>query len=159
MAIVKRFTTESYVNDLYNSLNEQIDNAFDNLTEEQKESIKGEKGDSGGFVATNYIPATKGQTIHIKNAQLVTGYNQGHYDSAKALVAHSSSATLISNGQVIAADYDSSVTLYQNVGQYGSDSGTYAAWADTMAFVRLTIQPTGAHGDVIITVDENISDE
>ena len=117
------------------------------------------KNDASGFVVTNYIPVAKGQTIHIKNAQLVTGYNQGHYDSAKALVAHSSSATLISNGQVIAADYDSSVTLYQNVGQYGSDSGTYAAWADTMAFVRLTIQPTGAHGDVIITVDENISDE
>lgn len=114
------------------------------------------KNDTPGFVVTNYIPVTKGQTIHIKNAELLSGYNQGHYDSAKSPLANSASATLISNGQVIAADYDSSVTLYQNVGQYGHDSTQYNAWAENLDSVRLTIKPTGAESDIIITVNENI---
>ena len=114
------------------------------------------KNDEPGFVVTNYIPVEKGQTIHIKNAQLLTGYNTGHYNSSKALAAVSPNATLISNGQIVAADYDSSVTLYKNIGQYGTDPGTYAAWADNMVYVRLTLKPTGAESNIIITVDENI---
>ena len=114
------------------------------------------KGDTPGFVVTNYIPVTKGQTIHIKGAELVTGYNVGHYKLDKTLAGNSPIATLISNGQIVAADYDTNVTTYKNIGQYGTDPKTYAAWSDNMVYARLTIQPTGAASDIIITVDQEI---
>lgn len=113
------------------------------------------KNDEPGFVVTNYIPVTKGQTIHIKGAQLVTGYNQGHYDSSKTLLAVVGYNALVERGQIATADYDSSVTLYKNVGLYNAN-GTYAAWADNLDSVRLTIKPTGAASDIIITVDQEI---
>ena len=114
------------------------------------------KNDTPGFVVTNYIPVTKGQTIHIKNAELLSGYNQGHYDSAKTVIANSASATLISQGQVVPADYDESVTLYKNIGQYGNSVSSYNSWVENLDSVRLTIKPTGAESDIIITVNENI---
>lgn len=114
------------------------------------------KNDEPGFVVTNYIgPVAKGQTIHIKGAELLSGYNQGHYDSAKTFVAGVGYDVLVERGQIATADYDSSVTLYKNIGLYNAN-GTYAAWADNLDSVRLTIKPTGAASDIIITVDQEI---
>lgn len=112
------------------------------------------KNDEPGVVVTNYIPVTKGQTIHIKGGTIET-YNHAHYDSDKVFQVVAAYSTLVSNGQIAAADYDPNVTLYKNVGQNSStDPDSY--YPRDMVYARLTIKPTNAESDIIVTVDENI---
>lgn len=115
------------------------------------------KNDEPNFRVTNYIPVAKGQTIHIKGAEVLSGYNQGYYNSSKGILGSPiGSAALISQGQLVKADYDSDVTLIKNIGQYSTDPNTYHSFAGDIAYMRLTFKPTGADSDIIIMVDENI---
>lgn len=104
---------------------------------------------SGTTLITNFIPAPKGATVHIKAGSNNTPYKVHGYDSTKTKLNSAYFTDSTTHG---AADYDSSVMTY--LSGTNTKNGTFFAYED-WAYVTFEFRGT-VPTDLIITVNENI---
>ena len=111
-----------------------------------------------GWITTNYIAASAGDTIYIKNLDVKSALN-GSNNGRVVPYANSGDATALGTINPNAANYSEQFATDENgVTSYvlcESSNGQIAAYASLTCF-RLVGQLTGTAEDVIITVNEPI---
>lgn len=117
-------------------------------------------GGNSGTVVTNYIPASLGDTIRLKNLSFSSGHRIAFYDSDKAYINVLSSSVLYTNG-CISIDDTTGIQTLVNLGATTPDGAALDALSGT-AYIRFVADVTDGAEPVIavneiIPVDSSVS--